>query len=322
MCAISGYYLLKSSKIEPKKLVEISVKLLRAGQNRGRDACGFYANGKIVKQGKTFSQAHKVLRELKKIIAEKPRIALFHNRQATQGSPTNNANNHPLRVEKWVAIHNGIISNYVEKRDKLKLNWDENVVDSLLIPYILNRSEKENNISKIRELRYVSGSLACGLVNEEYPKTLYLVSDGVPLVVAFIPKYKILLFASEEKMILEAISNFRKNWLGYFKEGYYCPSYVKAEITDKIVKISERGYKVFETWENDAMGYRNWQRKESGYSNDYGWTDANGVWHRWEEDYPKLLGEDNPEETKWERFDKKVNDEVMEKYENGRLRGI
>src|SRR5215831_18639639 len=115
MCGILGY-------IGPKKVVPVVVEGLRKLEYRGYDSAGIaVVNG----TGKLeIRRAPGKLRNLEEAIGRSPLEGTYgigHSRWATHGRPTEE-NAHPHRdcTGQIVVVHNGIIENYLELKEKLQ----------------------------------------------------------------------------------------------------------------------------------------------------------------------------------------------------------
>ena len=115
MCGILGY-------IGPKKVVPVIIEGLRKLEYRGYDSAGIaVVNG----TGKLdIRRAPGKLRNLEEAIAKSPLEGTYgigHTRWATHGRPTEE-NAHPHRdcTGQIVVVHNGIIENYLELKEKLQ----------------------------------------------------------------------------------------------------------------------------------------------------------------------------------------------------------
>src|SRR5215472_251523 len=115
MCGILGY-------IGPKKVVPVVIEGLRKLEYRGYDSAGIaVVNG----TGKLeIRRAPGKLRNLEEAIAKSPiegTYGIGHTRWATHGRPTEE-NAHPHRdcSGQIVVVHNGIIENYLELKEKLQ----------------------------------------------------------------------------------------------------------------------------------------------------------------------------------------------------------
>lgn len=135
MCGIAGFSLATGSKQNARQLAH---SLLSQIERRGHHASGFAyvtRDGKLgnYKQPKPGSQLS---------LAELPRNAktvILHTRYATQGSPEDNRNNHPVisTDNKIALVHNGVINNDERLREPLGITDRHGQVDSLVIPSLI-----------------------------------------------------------------------------------------------------------------------------------------------------------------------------------------
>src|SRR5712692_8259574 len=115
MCGIVGY-------IGPKKVVPVIIEGLRKLEYRGYDSAGIAV---VAQSGKMeIRRAPGKLRNLEEVIAKSPLDGTYgigHTRWATHGRPTEE-NAHPHRdcTGQIVVVHNGIIENYLELKEKLQ----------------------------------------------------------------------------------------------------------------------------------------------------------------------------------------------------------
>ena len=114
MCGIAGFCLAPGDKFDGKKL---STCLLEQIVQRGEHATGaaWVFNDKVAKKSaiaisKAPVPAYKFGTYLEKMPKE-TRRAILHTRWATQGSPQNNLNNHPILSGRIVGVHNGHLAN-------------------------------------------------------------------------------------------------------------------------------------------------------------------------------------------------------------------
>lgn len=107
MCGLAGFNLSADENINAR---DLSCELLLGIENRGKHATGvaFFEEGQSWVQ-KAAMPANKFVTHLD--MGERVTNAILHTRWASQGSPSNNANNHPIDVNGLIGVHNGVIFN-------------------------------------------------------------------------------------------------------------------------------------------------------------------------------------------------------------------
>ncbi len=139
-----------------------------------------------------------------------PRAIILHTRYATEGTPNNNENNHPIYSKQTglTLIHNGWLTNEREVLAKFKLRKDGEVdsetVLRLIEHFLLNGSRTINRAIKLA-MRELKGVFACALISERYPNTLWLWRDNNPLHVVRDPFSGAFIFASTEELLRGAL---------------------------------------------------------------------------------------------------------------------
>jgi glucosamine 6-phosphate synthetase-like amidotransferase/phosphosugar isomerase protein len=172
MCGIAGYSLAPSSSLERT----LAAQALLAGiAERGADAVGYaHRNpGESVVVHKQRSGASKLLEQVS--VPSCATEVLVHVRDYTKGHPTIAANNHPIRHEAVVGIHNGIIFNDDEVLAGLDCARREPgmTVDSEAIFALAAHSGGD-----ARALEALRGSMASAWIDERRPHCL-VVARGV-----------------------------------------------------------------------------------------------------------------------------------------------
>ena len=112
-----------------------------------------------------------------------------HTRWATHGEPSEvNAHPHYSEGHSVVVVHNGIIENYLELKEKLvksgysfESQTDTEVVTKLIDYYYKKTGEPLTAIA--RTMLRVRGSYALGVMFSEQPDKLYAVRKDSPLIV-------------------------------------------------------------------------------------------------------------------------------------------
>jgi glucosamine 6-phosphate synthetase-like amidotransferase/phosphosugar isomerase protein len=110
MCGIAGFCLARNEHVNENRL---AAALLRACEVRGTHASGAAwidsAGGySLVKEP---VRASVLVKRAGKTLAKDARTCVLHTRYATQGSPANRVNNHPIHRGTIVGVHNGHIYN-------------------------------------------------------------------------------------------------------------------------------------------------------------------------------------------------------------------
>lgn len=115
MCGIAGFCL---SADENVNAAQLAVPLLLGIENRGTHATGVaYFDDGVALIEKAAVPARTFVPTLD--MPSTVRNAILHTRHATQGSPQNNDNNHPIDVGGLIGVHNGIVYNDDELFDRL-----------------------------------------------------------------------------------------------------------------------------------------------------------------------------------------------------------
>ena len=181
MCGIVGYI---GKKCDLKKDLINDLKTL---EYRGYDSSGiaiYDGNMKIVK---TKGKIENLEASLKNVDIANSQLGIAHTRWATHGE-ANDINSHPHRVGCVTLVHNGIIENYVELKEKLikkgyhfVSDTDTEVITSLLDD--IKKSE-EDNVKAINKMTLeLEGSYALGIIFDDDYDHLYAIRKDSPLIV-------------------------------------------------------------------------------------------------------------------------------------------
>ena len=113
-------------------------------------------------------------------------IGIAHTRWATHGKPSE-INAHPHVSDNNIAIvHNGIIENYIEIRDKFfKETKLESDTDSEVLAHLINSYSKENDIldAVYLALKEVKGSYAIAVLDKNNADEIIVARHGSPLLI-------------------------------------------------------------------------------------------------------------------------------------------
>ena len=136
------------------------INMLECGSRSNRDATGIFSNAYQWKVGKAYHELKQNKdNSLRHILADLPSNWLVgHNRLATQGSETNNDNNHPFSNDTCTVVHNGIISNDDELKATFGFDYTAET-DSAIVPALVDHyirtgvSEIDAIVSSAEELQ-------------------------------------------------------------------------------------------------------------------------------------------------------------------------
>jgi glucosamine--fructose-6-phosphate aminotransferase (isomerizing) len=183
MCGIVG--IVSSNNVVPKILDG-----LKKLEYRGYDSAGIaLINGDqinyIKKQGK-IANLENAISKNKKFAGS---IGIGHTRWATHGKPSEE-NSHPHLSENVAVVHNGIIENYHELKEKLKKTGvkflsqtDTEVIPHLISFYLKQTGDKKQAV--ISALKELHGAFALGIIFKGDENFMAVAKKGSPLLIGF-----------------------------------------------------------------------------------------------------------------------------------------
>ena len=183
MCGIVGY-------VGNKQVVPVIIDGLRKLEYRGYDSAGIA----VVDESHDLEirRAEGKLRNLEEAIRLSPLDGTYgigHTRWATHGRPTEE-NAHPHRdcTGRVVVVHNGIIENYLQLKDRLRKSdhrfvteTDTEVVAHLIEEYLKMGDSFEKAVR--RTVLDLHGIFALSIINADEPDTIIAVRQGPPVVI-------------------------------------------------------------------------------------------------------------------------------------------
>lgn len=189
MCGIIGY-------VGDKDVVPILLEGLHCLEYRGYDSSGIAIhegdNLSVIKAVGKLSKLEKVLKENKNSSNGKNghlRSGIGHTRWATHGEPSDiNAHPHFDRDEKIAVVHNGIIRNYQEVREKLIKTGTRFVseTDTEVIAQLIgsNLKDSKSTLAAIcKSVNELDGSYALAVLFKDEPHQIYAIRKESPLVI-------------------------------------------------------------------------------------------------------------------------------------------
>jgi glucosamine--fructose-6-phosphate aminotransferase (isomerizing) len=183
MCGIVGY-------VGNKQVVPLILDGLRKLEYRGYDSAGIAVVNE--EHDLEIRRAEGKLRNLEEVIRLSPLDGTYgigHTRWATHGRPTEE-NAHPHRdcTGRVVVVHNGIIENYLQLKERLRKSdhhfvteTDTEIMAHLIEEYLKQDTSFEQAVrSAVSELR---GIFALSIINADEPDTIIAVRQGPPVVI-------------------------------------------------------------------------------------------------------------------------------------------
>ncbi len=180
MCGIVGY-------IGSKRPKDILIEGLKALEYRGYDSAGIaLKNDSSVQVIKGLGRVSSLEDKINQTEVIDASIGIAHTRWATHGEP-NEINAHPHTVGKVTLVHNGIIENAQEIKEKLRKNGVrfQSETDTEVLCGLIDYYYKTDPVQAINEaIMEVRGSYALAIIFEDQAK-LFAVRKDLPLIVGY-----------------------------------------------------------------------------------------------------------------------------------------
>jgi len=180
MCGIVGY-------IGSQEAAPILLESLKKLEYRGYDSAGMaiLSNGQV-----TIRRCEGKLKNLQDVLHHRPikgKIGIGHTRWATHGRPSE-TNAHPHRAGDVTVVHNGIIENYLELKERLlkKGAKVESETDTEIIAHLVDeklQSGLDFLTAVQKSIREIHGSYALVFLNQKDPKRLIIAKNSTPMVI-------------------------------------------------------------------------------------------------------------------------------------------
>lgn len=218
MCGIAGFFKKDPSYNFP---VETLAAMLRQLSVRGHDATGFaFPLQNKIAVAKVNCEADHLLEQPKMSAylagAGHAPWAMFHCRAATNGSPQDSRNNHPIYTNKAVLVHNGIIHT-------TEVINTEGQCDSEIIGRITDLEDLPAALRKVR------GTIAIILHLFSDPSALYLYREDNPIEFA----------ETEQAFVFGSLENVCKT-LGATEKTRSLETYTIHRLTSSGIEVSQR----------------------------------------------------------------------------------
>ena len=221
MCGIVGY-------IGDKKAASILMEGLEHLEYRGYDSAGIaLQNENNINVTKEVGKLDE-LKELLNFSKEKGRKGIGHTRWATHGRPSK-INSHPHFDcnDEYVVVHNGIVENFQELKDKLikKGHNFKSETDTEVIAHLIEDKYSGNLKDAVREaVQILEGSYALAVLSTKEPDKIIGVRKDSPLVIGK---------SKGENFIASDMTAF----LGYTDQFYILDDGELAEVTKNNISL-------------------------------------------------------------------------------------
>jgi len=181
MCGIVGY-------VGPRDAAPILLEGLRRLEYRGYDSAGIAV---LTDDGKVFieKKAGKLTNLTDHLNGDAPagQPGIGHTRWATHGLPNDtNAHPHTDCSGKFALIHNGIIENYIEIKDRLAAGGHRftSETDTEVLVHLIESKYTDDLVDAVRQaLNEVRGAYAIGVMHTDHPDRIVGARMNVPLIV-------------------------------------------------------------------------------------------------------------------------------------------
>ncbi len=180
MCGIVGY-------IGEKAADSVLLVGLERLEYRGYDSAGIAVIENKELEIRKKAGKLKILNEYLREFPVTANMGIGHTRWATHGEPTvDNAHPHCDNKKKFAVVHNGIIENYNNLKEKLlKSGYVFNSeTDTEVIPHLLDKyydGDFESTVLKV--IDQLEGSYAMAIISEYHPDKIIAVRYGSPLII-------------------------------------------------------------------------------------------------------------------------------------------
>lgn len=204
MCGIVGY-------TGTKKAVPVLINGLLSLEYRGYDSAGLavLTPQNSIEIIKDKGRVHNLESQVQSLDFPST-IGIAHTRWATHGIPSKqNAHPHVDNSNKFAVVHNGIIENYAELKNKLIQNgytlYSE--TDTEIIPNLINLYYDGDILKAIEHtLKDLKGSYAIEVLSPLYPDKIFVAKKDSPLVIGTSPDSNYI--ASDIPAIIKYTHNF------------------------------------------------------------------------------------------------------------------
>lgn len=204
MCGIVG--------VVGKPAREVVLNGLKNLEYRGYDSAGIYLNDLQGYEYLTKAVGRIANLEEKLTPEEEGTTGIGHTRWATHGHPTvENAHPHYSEDGRFYLVHNGVIENYLELKEKYLAGVHfKSETDTEVVVQLVAKLAKEENLDAFsafkKALKLVKGSYAFLLVDNTKPDHIYIAKNKSPMMLGLGDGFNII--ASDAISVLDQTKTF------------------------------------------------------------------------------------------------------------------
>ncbi len=204
MCGIVG--------VVGKPAREVVLNGLKNLEYRGYDSAGIYLNDLQGNEYLTKAVGRIANLEEKLTPEEEGTTGIGHTRWATHGHPTvENAHPHYSEDGRFYLVHNGVIENYLELKEKYLAGVHfKSETDTEVVVQLVAKLAKEENLDAFsafkQALKLVKGSYAFLLVDNTKPDHIYIAKNKSPMMLGLGDGFNII--ASDAISVLDQTKTF------------------------------------------------------------------------------------------------------------------
>jgi hypothetical protein len=217
MCGQAGVIKYGDKPI-PEELVSL---LLTGNEHRGNDATGMailQADGSVDvfkddEPAWKFVTSDEYKKWTEEFLVDDSWAVILHTRGATQGSPRDNKNNHPMYKGQGAIVHNGMIHNDDSLFFQMKFERGAETDSDLIRAFV-----DKFGITKdcIKEMNKIVGSMAGSAIHPDFPNRVLLYRSGSPMTLGSNEDFFV--WSSEKNTIHRAMRPWLLRFGTYFQE--------------------------------------------------------------------------------------------------------
>ena len=258
MCGITG-------AVGLKDISNVLFDGIRNLEYRGYDSCGVaLMNEKGIVVKKNVGGVGDVYQK-ENILRHASHMGIAHTRWATHGQVTRN-NTHPFLScdNNFAVIHNGIISNHLELKNRLQKEGHrfQSETDTEVIPHLLENAYKQTGnveASLLLTLKQLEGTFAMAFISNHEPDQIYCAKRESPLMLGIGDEVKFI--GSDFNAFIDHTKNAviidDDEYAIISKDGYTVKNFVTMEEVEKSITRIE--------WDSETSkkgGYPHYMLKE------------------------------------------------------------